>query len=1094
NGAASPIGLPIPDLSWYVLDAELNPVPAGCVGELYVGRDGLARGYLNRGDLSGARFIPDPFGGNGGRLYRTGDLARYCADGAVEYIGRMDQQVKIRGFRIELGEIEARLQAMAQVREAVVLAEDGRLLAYVVPSVAQGGLREILQTQLKADLPDYMVPAHWQFLAVLPLTANGKLDRKALPRPDAAQAQQAYVAPVGEIEQQLAAIWQEVLGVEQVGRDDHFFELGGHSLLATQVVARCRDSLPVAVQLRDLFNHPQLADLAAHLVAQQAPKAGHYPRLQSRAFTGQAPLSLAQRRLWVVEQLAGGSAAYGMPLALRLHGELSVEHLLHSLALIVERHDVLRTAYLQDDEGDPLALIHPHIDLNVPLVDLSTLDRAQQEAQVAEAALANASLAIDLQQAPLWRARILRLAADEHVLLFSMHHIISDGWSMGVLVNELVTLYGQLKQGQAPALAPLPIQYADYACWQTQLQDSGVLGQQADYWRQRLAGFGGQLALPLDCPRPPRASQEGGLVSFELPAPLSQRIQVMAREAGVTPYVALLTAFSLFLHRLCGSDDLVIGADIAGRHQPELEGLIGFFVNVLPLRSQFPATASYRERLAAMRGITLEALEHQDLPFDQIVEAAGTPRLPGMNPLVQVLFVMNNLPARATRLSGIEVEELPLTQVHSKFDMALFMSEQGECLSGTWQYAAALFKQETIESFVKAWIAILEQITADQAATVGDIDMALAASAVPPGNPGKKDKLGKFLTKGKAATRPATASVREYCLLAGQSFPLVIEPADPGVDLVQWVHEHRQAIERQLVEHAGILFRGFEVNGIEGFEAFAEAVQPGLYGQYGDLPKKEGGKNTYRSTPYPEQKMILFHNESSHQDRWPRKQMFYCELPSPVGGATPVVDCRDMYRKLPEPLRQTLEHKGLLYVRTFTGNLDVPWQHFFKTEERAEVEARCRESGIQWSWLDDDALQIRTWCPAIIRHPHTGEHSFFNQVQLHHPFWLDADVRDDLLALFGNDRLPRNVYYGDGSPIAESDLQVIGELYEACAVRFDWRKGDIILLDNMLVAHARDPYEGPRKIVVAMGDMVERTSLALERVNDPSPDKETIDA
>ncbi|MNJ20435.1 Linear gramicidin synthase subunit D [compost metagenome] len=1099
SGAASPIGLPIPDLSWYVLDAELNPVPAGCVGELYVGRAGLARGYLNRGDLSGARFIPDPFGAEGGRLYRTGDLARYCADGAVEYIGRLDQQVKIRGFRIELGEIEARLQAMEQVREAVVLAEDGRLLAYVVPSAEQDGLREVLQAQLKADLPDYMVPAHWQFLSVLPLTANGKLDRKALPRPDAAQSQQAYVAPVGEIEKQIAAIWQEVLGVEQVGVNDNFFELGGHSLLATQVVARCRDCLPVQVQLRDLFSHPQLADLAAHLNAQRAPLASRYPRLQRQTFVGEAPLSLAQRRLWVVEQLSGAGAAYGMPLALRLHGDLSTEHLMRSLTLIVARHDVLRTAYLQNDDGDPVALIHPQIELNVPLVDLSMLSRAQQEHQVAEDALANACLAIDLEQAPLWRARILRLSADEHVLLFSMHHIISDGWSMGVLVNELVTLYAQLQQGQAPQLAPLPIQYADYACWQAQLQDSGVLGQQADFWRTTLDGCSGQLALPGDFPRPTRASQEGGLVSFELSAPLSRRITAMARQAGVTPYVALLTAFSMFLHRMCGSDDLVIGADIAGRHQPELEGLIGFFVNVLPLRSQFPANSSYRERMARLQAITLDALEHQDLPFDQIVEAAAAPRLPGMNPLVQVLFVMNNLPSRASSLSGIRVEELPLTQVHSKFDMALFMSEQGECLSGVWQYAASLFKQETIESFVKAWIAILEQITADQAATVGDIDMALASSAVPPASPGKKDKvdkLGKFLKKAASPARPANTSVREYRLLPAQSFPLVMEPTDPGVDLVQWVNEHRDEIERKLVEHAGILFRGFDVSGIEGFEAFAEAVQPGLYGQYGDLPKKEGGKNTYRSTPYPEQKMILFHNESSHQDRWPRKQMFYCELPSPVGGATPVVDCRVMYRQLPAPLRQTLEEKGLLYVRTFTGNLDVPWQHFFKTEDRSEVEARCRESGIEWSWLDDDALQIRTWCPAIISHPHTGERSFFNQVQLHHPFWLDADVREDLLALFGNDRLPRNVYYGDGSPIAESDLQLIGELYEACAVRFDWRKGDIILLDNMLVAHARDPYEGPRKIVVAMGDMVERVALAetRPRVIDPSADKETIDA
>nr|WP_262880400.1 non-ribosomal peptide synthetase [Pseudomonas paralcaligenes] len=1097
NGVASPIGLPIPDLSWYVLDGELNPVPAGCVGELYVGRDGLARGYLNRGDLSAARFLPDPHGADGGRLYRTGDLARLCSDGAVEYIGRMDQQVKIRGFRIELGEIEARLSALAGVREAVVLVDEDRLVAYVVPTDEQDGLREQLAAQLKADLPDYMVPSLWQFLTAMPLTGNGKLDRKALPKPEA-QGQEHYAAPEGELEQRLAVIWQEVLGIEQIGRHDHFFELGGHSLLATQMVARCRDSMPCPVQLRDLFNHPVLADLAAALQGAEVQPGPAYPRLVRNEFPhGVASLSLAQRRLWVVEQLSGGGAAYGMPLALRLHGELSVERLLQSLAGVVARHDVLRTAYLQDDEGDPIAVIQPHISLDVPVLDISDWPRARQEERVAEDTLDNARQPIDMEQAPLWRARILKLAGDEHVLLFSMHHIISDGWSMGVLVNELVTRYGQLTQGLALEAPALPIQYADYAVWQLRLEESGVLGQQAVYWRDTLAGYSGQLDLPFDTPRNPKGDQQGGVVSFTLSEALSERLRGLAQAAGVTPYIALLTAFGMFLQRLSGCDDVVIGADIAGRHQPELEGLIGFFVNVLPLRSNFSAEVTFAERLVRMRQVMLDALEHQDLPFDHIVESAGAKRIPGMNPLVQVLFVMDNLPARASSLHGVQVEEVPNSQVHSKFDMALFMGEQDKCLSGAWQYASSLYRRETIEAFVSAWTDTLEHIAANQSFTVGDIDMAVAPSMAPQINANSKekaDKLGKFLKKGGATIRPLNAAVREYPLLPDQAFPLVMEPNDPGLDLVGWVAANRPLIEARLGENAGILFRGFEVNGIEGFEAFAEAVQPGLYGQYGDLPKKEGGKNTYRSTPYPEQKMILFHNESSHQDRWPRKQMFYCELPSPIGGATPVVDCRVMYQRLPQALRQTLEEKGLLYIRTFTG-FDVPWQHFFKTEERASVEARCRESGIEWQWLEEDGLQIRTWCPAIITHPITGQRSFFNQVQLHHPFWLDADVRDDLVGMFGNDRLPRNVYYGDGSSIAEADLQAIGELYEACAVRFDWRKGDIILLDNMLVAHARDPFEGPRKIVVAMGDMVDRVALVETRpqMTRPAGSKESID-
>ncbi|UFH49859.1 non-ribosomal peptide synthase/polyketide synthase [Pseudomonas sp. KNUC1026] len=1089
QGAASPIGEPIPDLSWYLLDADLNPVPRGCTGELYVGRAGLARGYLNRGDLSATRFIPDPFGEAGGRLYRTGDLARYRADGVIEYIGRIDHQVKIRGFRIELGEIEARLLAQASVREAVVLAPEilgsQQLVAYIVPqqyeadALEQGEQREALKAALKADLPDYMVPAHLLFLEQLPLTANGKLDRKALPAPESALAQGAYLAPQTELECGLAAIWEEVLGAERVGLGDNFFELGGHSLLATQVVSKARQRLATAPALRDLFTWPVLGELAAHLAGHRAETL-EYPALQAREHHGQASLSLAQRRLWIVEQLAGGSAAYGMPLALRLHGALQVDVLRASLAEVVQRHEVLRTAYPMDDEGDPIALIQASIDVQLPLLDLSGLPPAQQEHEVAEAALANASLPISLDSAPLWRARILRLAANEHVLLFSMHHILSDGWSMGVLVDELTRCYGRLIEGKQPNLAPLPIQYSDYADWQQALEDRGILKAQAGYWQQNLAGYSGQLALATDHPRPARASQDGASVSFSLPAELSARVLELSRQHGVTPYITLLTAFQCLLHRLAGSDDVVVGADIAGRHQPELEGLIGFFVNVLPLRSRFAEGARFADCLAAAKQNTLGAFEHQDLPLDMIVDASGVARHPGMNPLLQVLFVMDNLPPQAGGLAGIRVEQVPVAQEHSKFDMALFVTEQGGQLHGNWVYATDLFKQESIDRFVSAWTGILEQVSADQGMTLGEITMpaSLAANPADAAPVGKKaDKLGKFLKKAPGLAKPAVAPIRESLLVPEQAFPLLMEPQDASLDIIEWIKANRPLVEQKLGEHAGILFRGFALTGIHDFEAFAEAVQPGLYGQYGDLPKKEGGKNTYRSTPYPEQKMILFHNESSHQDRWPRKQMFYCELPSPVGGATPVVDCRLMFQRLPEGLRQVLEEKGLLYVRTFAGQLDVPWQHFFKTEDRAVVEARCSESGIDWEWLDNDELQIRTWCPAIITHPVTGDRSFFNQVQLHHTYWLEPEVGEDMLAMFGPERMPRHVYFGDGSPISDADMQLIGDLYEACAVRFDWQKGDVILLDNMLVAHARDPFEGPRKIVVAMGDMYERADL-----------------
>ncbi|WP_192560201.1 non-ribosomal peptide synthase/polyketide synthase [Pseudomonas allokribbensis] len=1093
--AALPIGHGLAGRTIHILDSAGQPVPQGVVGELLIGGELLARGYFQRPDLTADRFLPDPFSTVGGRLYRTGDLARVNADGLIEYVGRLDHQVKVRGFRIELGEIETCLLRLDGVRQALVLAQPGaggqQLVAYVVPhdeslaSNADAALLQTLRDGLRNSLPDYMQPSHVLLLAQLPIGPSGKLDRKALPLPDSQVSSEDFVAPQGQLEQQIAQVWQDVLEREQIGRNAHFFEAGGHSLLATQAVSRLRKVTGLTLSLRDLFGAPVLKDLAAVMQANVGAELGAFDsrqvELKAHGAKSSAPLSLVQRRLWIAEQLSGGTSAYGMPMALRLRGDLSVQRLLASFAEVVRRHEVLRTAYVQDDEGDPIAVIVDEVELDFPLIDLSALSRSDQEEQVAQAVLDNANTPIDMEQAPLLRGRILHLSPGEHVLLYSMHHIISDGWSMGVLINELVEIYDRASIGEPHTLPALAVQYSDFALWQQALEQQGVLGQQATFWKEQLAGYNGQLSLPLDNPRGLTPSYAGDAVQFALGAQLSRDVRALASRAGVTLYSTLLASFQVLLHRVSEGADVLVGADVAGRERAELERLIGFFVNVLPLRSRFAGEASFSGFLTQTQDTLLQALEHQDLPFDMIVDASGVPRHKGMNPLVQVLFVMNNLPGRTQAMGGLNVEALPSLETHSKFDMALFVDEEEGQLLGNWQFATSLFGHERIQYLVKAWIALLEQIVADQDIQLGAISMPVdnLAAATRPSAPGPKaDKLGKFLKRGNAPVAKARpAPVRESLMAAPQPFPLLVEPNEPQLDLIEWIKNNRPLIEAKLATHAGILFRGFELDGIQGFEAFAEAIQPGLYGQYGDLPKKEGGKNTYRSTPYPERKMILFHNESSHQDRWPRKQMFYCEVAAPIGGATPVVDCRLMYEKLPADLRDKFEEKGLLYVRTFTDKLDVSWQHFFKTEDRAEVEARCRAGGIEWRWLDNDELQTRTPGPAIIRHPVTGAKSFFNQVQLHHIYWLEPDVREDLLSMFGLERMPRHVYYGDGTPIEDEVMQRIGELYEACAVRFDWQKGDAILLDNMLVAHARDPFEGPRKIVVAMGDMFDHSDL-----------------
>lgn len=349
---------------------------------------------------------------------------------------------------------------------------------------------------------------------------------------------------------------------------------------------------------------------------------------------------------------------------------------------------------------------------------------------------------------------------------------------------------------------------------------------------------------------------------------------------------------------------------------------------------------------------------------------------------------------------------------------------------------------------------------------------------------GKLEKLKNIVRRDAFAAPTTLPLVRSSFLAPAREFPLVLEAAGSDLDAVVWARDQREFIETALRRHGAILFRNFGLQTPREFEAFAEALEPRLHGTYGDLPKKEGGRNTYRSTPYPERQMILYHNESSHMDRWPGKQWFFCEVPSRVGGATPIVDGREMLRRLPPALVEEFERKALLYVRTFIPRLDVSWQEFFKTDSRSEVELRLATAGIEWRWVDDHTLQTRTRCPAVIKHPHTGERVFFNQVQLHHVSCLEPDAREDLLSLVGAENMPRQVLYGDGTAISDEDMATIGQAYEACAVRFEWRQGDVVMLDNMLAAHARDPYEEPRKIVVAMGDMYDHTMLAAANVAD----------
>ncbi|HFX2532321.1 TPA: pyoverdine non-ribosomal peptide synthetase PvdD, partial [Pseudomonas aeruginosa] len=679
------------------------------------------RGYLRRPGLSATRFVPNPFpGGAGERLYRTGDLARFQADGNIEYIGRIDHQVKVRGFRIELGEIEAALAGLAGVRDAVVLAHDGvggtQLVGYVVADSAEDAerLRESLRESLKRHLPDYMVPAHLMLLERMPLTVNGKLDRQALPQPDASLSQQAYRAPGSELEQRIAAIWAEILGVERVGLDDNFFELGGHSLLATRVISRVRQEQQLDASLKALFERPVLEAFAQGL--ERTTDAVSTIPLADR----QQPLALsfAQERQWFLWQLEPESAAYHIPSALRLRGRLDVDALQRSFDSLVARHETLRTRFRLEG-GRSYQQVQPAVSVSI--------EREQfGEEGLIERIQAIVVQPFDLERGPLLRVNLLQLAEDDHVLVLVQHHIVSDGWSMQVMVEELVQLYAAYSRGLEVALPALPIQYADYALWQRSWMEAGEKERQLAYWTGLLGGEQPVLELPFDRPRPARQSHRGAQLGFELSRELVEAVRALAQREGASSFMLLLASFQALLYRYSGQADIRVGVPIANRNRVETERLIGFFVNTQVLKADLDGRMGFDELLAQARQRALEAQAHQDLPFEQLVEALQPERNASHNPLFQVLFNHQSEIRSVTpevQLEDLRLEGLAWDGQTAQFDLTLDIQEDENGIWASFDYATDLFDASTVERLAGHWRNLLRGIVANPRQRLGELPL-----------------------------------------------------------------------------------------------------------------------------------------------------------------------------------------------------------------------------------------------------------------------------------------------------------------------------------------------------------------------------------
>jgi amino acid adenylation domain-containing protein len=721
------IGRPLGNTQIHVLDAHQEPVPVGVVGELWIGGAGVTRGYLNRPELTEERFIKDPFRPEpGARLYRTGDLARYQADGNLECLGRNDFQVKVRGYRIELGEIEAALVADASIAQAVVIARedrpgDVRLVAYLAPRAGARISVEDLRHQLSGRLPEYMIPAHFVALDSMPLLPNGKINRKALPAPGPLALEPAadYVLPRTDLERVLAAAWQEALAVPRVSVHDDFFLLGGHSLLAAQMVARLARDHRLAVPLRSVFENSTVASMAAALgdVRQEADAS---PGISRRPDQTQAPLSLMQQRLWFLEQYEPGRVVHNVPSAHRLRGPLDVSALERAFQEMTRRQTALRTV-VREDEGTAVQVVLPQVSVHLELEDFSALPREEAEKAAAAGMEEELVLPFDLANGPLFRLRLFRIAHREHILFFMAHHLVFDGWSFDLLYEEISALYEAYTHGEPEALPELKVTYGDFAAWHREWMQGAELERQLAYWKERLRGGIAPLDLPSDRPRPPIMSGGGDTIWIEIGEARLLALAAVAQKAGATLFMTLLAAFQAFLHRYTGQTDFNVGTPVRGRSWPEVERIMGFFVNALVLRARVDPRETFLDLLGSVRQRTLEAFDHQDVPFERLIQVLNVPRDESRTPLYQAWFSFQDVRSRPRGWGSLGHENIPIFPPTTAQDLGLWFLRTSEKLVGGLNYNTDLFDRMTMVRFFDEFQEFLAAISETPEQSVGSL-------------------------------------------------------------------------------------------------------------------------------------------------------------------------------------------------------------------------------------------------------------------------------------------------------------------------------------------------------------------------------------
>ena len=738
-----PIGRPISNIQVYILDDQLSPVPLGVVGELYIGGDGLALGYLNRPELTAERFILNPLAGTPGkRLYKTGDLARYLPDGNIEFQGRIDHQVKIRGFRIELGEIESVLRQHPRVQRAVVLVREDRLgqkqlVAYAVAEESSDeDLIQVMRHYLQERLAEYMVPSAFVVLDELPLTPNGKIDRKALPAPLRSDYgdMRAHVAPRSDLEKSIVDIWSDLLGINQIGVYDDFLELGGHSLLATQLLSRIRNVFGVEISLADLYTEPTVATLAKKITNNKNKLADHIPKLKVADRNRDIPASFSQEQVVFLNELAPESIAYNFQATIHLNGELDVSVLERAFTEIIRRHEIFRTTF-ENHEGHIIQKIHSPWSVSIPIIDLRNIPDEQRQIQTQEIISSEIGLQFELTKLPLIRWKLLRLASNEYILIHIEHHLVHDGWSFAVFVRELKALYPAYLSNQSSTLAELPFQFADYAVWQRQYINGEGLRSLLSFWAPKFRGQLPTLELPTDFQRPPIQSFRGREEVIDLPPDLSDRLRKFSQREGTTLFITMFSVFLALLHRYTNQSDIIVGTGIASRRFKEFEGLIGMMVNAIALRNDLAGNPTFRELLGRTKAVALEAYAHQDLPFEKLVEEISPVRDLSRNPILQTMFNFHDSQVPELDFGSVKGKVKYWHNGSAKLDLnviAIPWAEQhvgldaeakDRSITMKWEYPTDIFNQSTVQRIAAEYAILLADAISHPDNRISDLEL-----------------------------------------------------------------------------------------------------------------------------------------------------------------------------------------------------------------------------------------------------------------------------------------------------------------------------------------------------------------------------------